>query len=155
MSIPSNAKATLERFAYSPHGTFGRLTVGDTTVFTVERPWLLNRARESCVPEGIYTLRMRHSPVVKRSSGGRYSEGWEVCDVPGRTFIMIHPGNNMYDVIGCIAVGTDLSWIQTSRSPGPVWAVSNSQGAFDEVMEALDAENEWELHIRQIQADYP
>jgi hypothetical protein len=39
----------LERFAYMPMGTLGRLIIdGSNGFFTVERPWLDNKAFESC-----------------------------------------------------------------------------------------------------------
>ena len=51
-------KVLLERFAYSPMGTFGVLTVDDFECYTVERPWLDNKPRESCIPEGVYRLEL-------------------------------------------------------------------------------------------------
>lgn len=155
MAMQQNKRTFLERFAYSPQGTFGVLTVGDFSCYTVEPPWLLNKRGESCVPEGVYAMRKRISPVVQRSSNGRYREGWEVCDVPNRTFIMIHPGNNMFDVIGCIAVGRDLGFVKSARSPRAMWAVTDSQGAFADLMTSLEVENEWDLVITQKTADYP
>lgn len=150
MSMPQNKEVILERFAHTPHGVFGRLIVGDVSVFTVERPWLNNKQKESCIPEGTYPLRLRFSPVVQRSSQGAFNDGWEIGEVPNRTFIMIHPGNNMYDVIGCVAVGLDLGFIRTSRSPKAMWAVTDSQAAFKKVMAALDKENEWEIVVRSV-----
>lgn len=146
---------TLDRFAYSPVGTFGELRVNDFKCYTVERPWLGNKPQESCIPEGIYDLGLRDSPVVQRSSNGRYSRGWEVKDVINRTYIMIHPGNNMYDVIGCIAVGSGLGFVKTTRSPHPVWAVTNSQTTFQKLMTELAKQSEWQIHIRQVEAAYP
>ena len=44
----------IERFAYAPDGTFGRIKLPNGTQFvTVERPWLSNKAYESCIPDGI------------------------------------------------------------------------------------------------------
>jgi hypothetical protein len=79
------SRAVLTRFAYLPDGTFGELVFPDgTSMFTVERPWKDNTPKESCIPDGIYQLGMRESPVVHRSSGGMFHEGWEVLDVEGR-----------------------------------------------------------------------
>ena len=50
----------LERFAYTPMGTFGRLKVGDFEFFTVERPWVDNEPFKSCVLEGEYELLLDH-----------------------------------------------------------------------------------------------
>jgi len=137
-------KARLERFAYTPMGTFGKLHAGGKTWFTVERPWLNNEQQVSCIPEGVYTMRMRDSAVVNRSTGGAYARGWEVTNVEGRSFIMVHPGNTMDDLQGCIAPGTTLAYIKGK------WAVGNSRAAFDEMMQVLAGADSVELTISQL-----
>lgn len=139
----------LERFAYTPHGSFGRLRVGDKTWSTVELPWKGNAPRESCIPEGVYSLAKRESPVVQRSSGGEFAQGWEVVNVPGRTFIMIHPGNTIDDLLGCIAPGTGLGFMRNK------WSVTSSRIAFREFMQAMDAETDLTLRIYQYRPQYP
>lgn len=140
----------LERFAYAPDGTFGRLKLPNgKQFFTVERPWLSNKPFESCIPDGIYTLEKRRSPVVERTSGGDYLEGWEVTHVPGRTYIMIHPGNWPTNVEGCIAVGMDYKVLDGRNG------VSQSRLAFAQVMAALDGRQTWRLEIRPFLMEYP
>ena len=133
--------ARLTRFAYTPNGTFGRLRVAGKEFFTVERPWKNNESNVSCIPEGQYILRMRDSGVVSRTTGGAYPRGWEVTGVQGRTFIMIHPGNTVSDLQGCIAPGKGLGVV------GGQWAVSSSRPAFDELMTALGSQDEWAFTI--------
>ncbi|MFT0140767.1 DUF5675 family protein [Alcanivoracaceae bacterium MT1] len=141
---------TLKRFCYSPMGTFGRLELpSGAELFTVERPWVGNRTRESCIPEGWYPLRMRDSGVVSRSTGGEYSRGWEVCDVPDRTWIMIHPGNTKDDLLGCIAPGLGLGNVAGK------WAVTSSRDAFRRLMGELAAGDEWGLRVTQFRPEYP
>lgn len=140
---------TLERFSYAEDGTLGVLTVGDLELFTVERPWLANKPRVSCIPEGIYDLEMRFSPVVKRSSGGKYQRGWEVKNVQDRTYIMLHPGNTMDDLAGCIAPGLSVGRLKGKP------AVLSSRDAFDKLMDALSHRSDWQLHIYQRTANYP
>lgn len=141
---------TLTRFGYTPMGTFGRLELpSGTEIYTVERPWLSNRQRESCIPEGRYAMGMRASGVVSRSTGGEYARGWEIMDVPARTYIMLHPGNTMDDLLGCIAPGLSLGFV------GGKWAVTKSRDAFRDVMTELAQEDEWVLHIRPYRAEYP
>lgn len=143
---------TLTRFAYTPQGTFGSIILpGGRKLYTVERPWFSNQQSTSCIPEGVYTLEKRYSPVVQRTSRGKYSDGWEVTNVPRRTYIMWHPGNTMEDLEGCVAPGLDLGYI------GRLWAVTSSQIAFDYFMTALaDAGHErYTLDIRPFRADYP
>ena len=133
--------ASLDRFAYSPMGAFGRLTVGEFQCFTVERPWQNNKPNVSCIPEGVYPLKMRESPVIQRTSGGAFSRGWEVTSVPNRSLIMLHVGNTMADVEGCIAVGAALGWVAGR------WAVTDSRKTFTMLMEALSASDAWMLNI--------
>lgn len=134
---------TLTRYGSTPFGTFGEITLpSGAKLFTVERPWESNQPRTSCIPQGVYTLRKRTSPIVERTSGGKYTQGWEVCDVPNRSLIMIHAGNTVDDLLGCIAPGTALGMI------GGKWAVSSSRDAIDILMAELETQREWTLDIR-------
>lgn len=140
----------LWRDAYTEMGTFGRLVLpSGRHVYTCERPWLANRQSVSCIPEGVYTIRKRFSNVVKRTSGGKYSQGWEVQNVTGRSYIMIHPGNTMDDVEGCILVGDSLGYVKGK------WAVLNSRATFDVVMDELKSRDDWLLEIRRYAPEYP
>ena len=65
---------------------------------TVEKPWAGNRFRESCIPPGRYR-------VVHRRSR-KFGRHLHVTDVEGRSFILIHVGNDHGDIVGCIAPGT-------------------------------------------------
>ena len=125
---------TLERFAYTPMGTFGTLAVDDLTCYTVERPWEYNEPFESCIPEGEYTL--------KRSE---YHRGgyptYEVTEVPGRSLIKVHVANTMLNVYGCIGVGRALGYLNG------MWAVKESQLTFDRFLETMDGVPEATLII--------
>lgn len=66
---------TLDRFAYSPLGTFGKIE--ELGVYPVERPWEDNKTGISCIPEGKYVCRRVNSP--------RFGNVFEVTNVPGRT----------------------------------------------------------------------
>ncbi|MBX6381456.1 MAG: hypothetical protein IRZ07_00575 [Microbispora sp.] len=109
----------LTRFAYLRSCTLGMLRFGELELATIERPWIPNpagpggRPRESCIPDGMYTVRPHASQrfpntyaLINHALGVYYQPG----DVPpgqpwGRTAILIHVGNSVQDVIGCIAVG--------------------------------------------------
>jgi len=138
----------LERFAWLPDGVFGRLIfpTGET-FYTVEKPWLNNKPFKSCIPTGVYYLEQRHSPVVRTTSAGEFTEGWEVIDVHNREYIMIHPGNWPGDVEGCIAVGLDFG-IYQNRQGKMTNTVTSSREAFRQVMELMDCYNAWTLDIR-------
>lgn len=127
-------KVYLERFAYTPEGVFGRLVIPEFICYTVERPWLDNKPQVSCIPEGIYSLKL------SRYERGGYP-AYEVTNVPNRTMIKIHIGNTMDDVIGCIALGKTLGFTQRK------WAVLNSGKAFQEFMAAMAETPESVLEI--------
>jgi len=138
----------LTRNAFTPWGVFGELEFPTyEKFFTIERPWLNNKPFKSCIPDGVYYLEKRHSPVVGRTSGQEFQEGWEVTDVVDRTFIMIHPANWKEDLAGCIGVGLDYA-ITRNRKNESALSVLRSRDAFREVMALLDEQSSWTLDIR-------
>lgn len=93
---------TLTRiFMSNDRGTFGVLSEEEYPLcVTIELPWLDNAHDISCIPEGEYKF--------KRHDGAKWKHVWEILDVPDRENILIHAGNSMHDVLGCIAVGTSF-----------------------------------------------
>jgi len=118
----------LERFAHTPMGVFGNLSVDGFECYTVERPWLDNKPRESCIPEGVYQLEL-----------GMYNRGgypaYEIMNVPDRSLIKMHIANNINDVIGCVGFGSKLGYYEN------LWAVLDSGGAMKKFMAAMDGED--------------
>lgn len=134
----------LER-SYAPDDscTLGRLTMPcGYACLTIERPWLDNKTNVSCIPEGAYSLSLRQSSVVNRTSGGEFTSGWEVRDVAGRTYIMLHPGNWAKDTNGCILPGDSLA-----SHPEHGLMVTNSRKTFRNLMGKLEAKGEWTLQV--------
>lgn len=121
----------LQRFAYTPDGTFGRIHMNDAQgfLYTVERPWLDNRPYESCVPEGEYRLLWRPTttPVPDIFNGETaYLDGGTVgIDEGGRTRIAVHIANVPADVAGCIGLGIGLGYVKGE------WAVVSSRYAME------------------------
>ena len=63
---------------------------------TLELPWLQNKSRVSCIPEGKYALMKRYSQ--------RFGWHLQVMNVNNRALILIHPANDaMKELKGCIA----------------------------------------------------
>ena len=91
----------LIRYCYGPTEVRGMLKFKDYALWTVECPWLDNQRFTSCIPDGQYPL--------KAFKSERHRDAWEVCDVPGRDGILIHIGNDVGDVNGCIALGLTQS----------------------------------------------
>ena len=140
----------LERFCYSPQGTFGRLFFEDLSgpqgseavhfkFYTVEQPWNYNKPFHSCIPEGEY--------VCKRWNSQDHPNTWEVTNVPNRTEILFHVGNNIDDVVGCIALGYDLGWVQSKKGTVPRWSVTGSLLAVAQFREYLKNEQEFRLEV--------
>jgi len=103
----------LRRLRTSDTGTEGVLLLPDGVFCgTLELPWRGNAPSVSCIPCGEYAAEIRDSP--------HFGKVYQVKDVPGRSFIEIHPGNFAGDVTrglrsdveGCILLG---------RSFGPLF----------------------------------
>lgn len=93
---------TLHRLRSSDQGTFGVLIKdGHPLCVTCEDPWNDNERNNSCVPTGVYQCH--------KHTGTRFSNVWELQNVPGRSAILIHSGNNINDTHGCILVGNGFS----------------------------------------------
>lgn len=128
---------------YRKEGTFGVMTLEDGAVFaTVERPWLDNKPGISCIPEGVYRLALRVSPIIQRTTHDKYQRGWEVTDVPKRSMIMIHIANFVHELQGCIGVGLRHGFI------GVLYGVQSSAVAFDRLMSRLATRDEWYIEIK-------
>ena len=125
----------LERFAYTPIGTFGVLMVPSFRCYTVECPWQNNEPWVSCIPIGDY-------PLVRTTYHAGGYETLEVCNVPKRSEIKIHKGNTHMDVQGCIALGAGLGFVNN------LWAVIDSTGAFNSFWARIESEMPASFTIR-------
>jgi hypothetical protein len=82
---------------YFPNGTNGELLHNNKRVCsTIELPWLENKQRISCIPEGRYELTKRYSQ--------RYKQHLFLNNVINREYILIHAYNDaLKESEGCIA----------------------------------------------------
>ena len=82
---------------YFPKGTNGEILLnGKRVCSSIELPWLENKKRVSCIPEGRYELTKRYSQRF----------GWHllVNNVVNRDYILIHAYNDaLKESKGCIA----------------------------------------------------
>ena len=106
---------------------------GAPTFPTLELPWLDNARRVSCIPVGKYQLRRINSPT--------FGQAFEVADVPNRSEILIHPGNTVEDIQGCILVGEYFGFLP------PLFAVRDSRRAFKRFMALMDGVAESTLEV--------
>ncbi|MBT1688109.1 DUF5675 family protein [Dawidia soli] len=88
---------------YYPEGTNGQIQhEGQPICPSIELPWRENRRSISCIPEGRYEVRKRHTQ--------KRGHHLLVIDVPGRSGILIHPANDAQkELLGCIAPVTELT----------------------------------------------
>lgn len=141
MSLPPAEEITLKRIAMNGHGAFGVLIYGGCGpegsgvpfALTIERPWLDNQKRLSCIPSGSYVCRRVDSP--------KFGDTFEVTGVQGRSHILFHTGNVMEDSEGCILVGEQFETL------GGRPAVLSSKKGFREFMERLEGVEAFTLHI--------
>lgn len=125
-------KVLLERFAYHPEATLGKLTIEDEEFYTAERPFRGNKKNVSCIPSGKYTC--------SRYTSKRFGETFIVDDVPNRTYILFHVGNfPETDSQGCILIGEK---IMEGRP-----AISMSKKAMQRFRDTLKEEDKFEFII--------
>ena len=144
---------TLTRYAYLHTHTQGRLSFQGGELATIERPWLPSPSgrggvlSQSCVPDGEYRLIPHDSgrfpgtyALVNEDLGVWYQSRPE-GQPWGRTAILVHVGNRVRDVIGCIAVGLTEGVLEGEH------AVLRSRVAMDRLREVL-GRDEHTLTIR-------
>ena len=120
----------------------GRMDVNGVSLFTIERPWIPSQPDgtpfQSCVPSGRYRCE-----EVRRPNGDKVlvliNSGLAVfhhaSDRPkdvGRYLILVHAGNWVKDVVGCIAPG-----LGRDKNKG---MVTSSRRAMEEIWKALSPE---------------
>ena len=92
----------LIRNTFSKKSTIGELFLnGERICDTLENSWQDNQRNVSCIPEGVYPVRLR----LPRESGTRDYLHLLVQEVPNRDWILFHRGNTAKDTSGCILVG--------------------------------------------------
>lgn len=129
--------AELIRLETGADGTFGVLRLdGKVFCVTLEPPSLENAVNVSCIPVGQYRCRRVQSP--------RFGETFEVADVPGRTHILLHPGNVTDDTQGCVLLGRHFGLLRGDR------AVLNSGRTFDDFMDRCHGAEEFVLTVEAV-----
>ena len=128
------ADLLLRRVAATDYATYGVL-IRDGVPFavTLERPWLDNTPRESCIPAGTYRCQRVDSP--------KFGDTFEVTGVPGRSHILFHKGNVAEDSLGCILVGEAFNPVK--GKPG----ITASADGYGEMMALQQGVNTFTLTV--------
>lgn len=122
------------------HGTFGVLCdeFGNEICKTIERPWLDNQQRVSCIPDGEYDLIPHQSPRFGQCYAiDGEQHGVTIFGPSQRTHILIHVANRVDQLQGCIGVGMDFGVLKDKQGRNQ-WAVLDSRTAFGVVMKKLN-----------------
>lgn len=128
----------LQRVRQNSEGTLGQLA----DFSTIERPWLDNRPRVSCIPAATYLCKPR---MFER--GGYMT--YEVTGVPDRSLILLHIANFPADVLGCIGVGMAAGTLNGHM------AVLRSREGFQRWKASMQGVDLWWLEIRDVQPEIP
>lgn len=109
--------------------------IGFEKFCTLELPWKSNKKSVSCIPAGDYWAKPHKSPKHGRTI-------W-IQGVPGRTEILIHPGNFHKDIQGCILVGMDFKDINSDGLPD----VTDSRKAMDRILDLIGVKPNYQVKI--------
>lgn len=112
----------LHRIESTVEATFGIFFDADTQrplCVTLEPPGPEHMQTYSSVPDGTYRCAIVHSPHFNMPL-------FRLFDVPGRTDILIHAGNDVNETHGCILVGRAFNGVAPS--------ICQSRAALDALM---------------------
>lgn len=105
------------RRTYHERGTNGVIFIEGKNLplcNSIELPWRNNERNRSCIPEGNYTLQKRFS--------AKHQWHLQVTNVPGRSLILIHKGNNaLKELRGCIAPVSKVTGQGIGINSGPAF----------------------------------
>lgn len=135
----------LLRFAYCPENTQGRLYLADSSWWTIEQPWVRweypgGKPFASCVPDGKYSLVPFLRPkgeqsfaLINPALGVYFQKNDRPGARQGRYLCLIHAGNWVTDIEGCIVIG-DNRMIDPERNE---MMVTHSQRAMKVLVNLL------------------
>ena len=130
---PSIEIVRLEEFQ---EGTLGTLRVNkEVLAFTLELNDLLNMPNRSSIPAQQY--------VCQRIVSPKFGITFQVMSVPGRSSILIHPGNTVDDTAGCILLGESVGKLRMKRT------LLNSGATYRKFMLLMEGIDEFILTIRE------
>lgn len=125
----------LKRYEEATHCRGDLFLNGTHLCKTLELPNLDNANNVSCIPEGIYDLAPHNTK--------KFPETFRVLKVPNREAILIHTGNKLTDIQGCILVGTEF------KGRGKDTLILNSKHAMNILRRKLQLPAELEIQICQ------
>lgn len=126
-------KAILTRISDDGRQTLGHLKLingkKELNLVTLELPWKDNERQKSCIPKGVYEVKLRWSQ--------KYGTHYHVLNVPNRDLILIHSGNFNKDTKGCILVGKKFADLNKDG----LLDVAMSRDAMNEMLKFFDLDD--------------
>lgn len=156
---------TLERRAYTPHFTVGKLHFNGEALWTMEAPWIPDFYHgslpfKSCVPEGTYQI-MPHSSDKYPETWLFYNSALKVYPYPddrpeslGRYVCLFHVANFASELSGCIAPGMDVGYLKRSDKNRTEYGVLSSGNGMQLLAKFLRSRKSLDL-TRLIIKSYP
>lgn len=120
------SKITVNR-CYYKDCTISRIAVNTFKCFGLELPWLGNTQNVSCILEGVYKYYVAISP----SSNMKVL--W-IVDVPDRELIQVHAGNYTKQILGCLLVGSSLTYLDSDS----IIDVTNSVATLEKLVYSVN-----------------
>ena len=113
-------KLTVVRTQFGTDATNGILLIDDVfECYTLEDQYQeVKVMHETCIPEGIYDIKLRTVGGFHEKYKARYSNHkgmLHLQDVPGFTYILIHAGNTDEHTSGCLIVGETQQDLDISK----------------------------------------
>jgi len=118
------------------YGTFGKMRI-NKQVFceTLEPADNENAQNISSIPAQQY--------ICKRIDSPKYSDTFEITNVPERSHVLFHPGNTRSHTRGCVMLGQYVGKLKELR------AVINSGDTFKQFMAIMTGYDEFHLTIHE------
>ena len=127
-------------YSHPAMGTVGNLEVYDDLgnvqfrCATLENPWRDNKPVVSCIPSGVYKLDKdragRFYDAYKERWGYDYVPMIRDGEVPGRSQILFHAGNDVSHTSGCILLGESVKNITSYATPYLNWGKAIDEDFF-------------------------
>jgi len=126
----------MTRVAANPnHGCFSTWVLDGQPICVALEPYHRNNlAKVSCIPTGQYLMKRYDSPSYGPNM-------WEITNVGGRSYILVHWGNRDFNTQGCVLLGEEFGTLQGD------WAVLSSKKAYNEFMSLTKNEREMVLTV--------
>ena len=106
---------------------------------SLERGWVNNQNRTSCLPELDTTIVLEYSDKFN-------TELWELKDTGPRSECKVHWANFWYELNGCIGIGNNRKKIDGD----PIMDITSSRNAVREFHEIMGNDRIARIHIRNV-----